>query len=534
VTLSDHSLRQLDEESLDSLSEAAVRFLAIKLLNDLKEARERLNQNSQNSSRPPGSEAPWDKGSNDSDADQEEDDEAGGVLSSEEVPAERAPDSSGSSDEDPAPTQTSEALAKSETENARKPGKQPGAQGFGRTQTLPVHARAEYRPKACACCDQTFGPEATGKAYTAFDQLDIRWGDTDHPGIEVVNTRHLYYEIACHCGHITREAPCHPPPDGLLPGVELSQWRLVGSGLAALIVCLFYRLRLSRNRIREFLHDWLGVTLGVGTINKAIHESGRAALPIEDQLVDELRQSSLAYVDETSWPEGKQRLWLWVFVTSSLIVYWITQRTGELIQHVLGQAAYKGWIMSDGYKVYRQFLKRLRCWAHLVRKARGLAESLDQPTQDFGKKTLHLLETLIDSIKEARKKLPDKALSKIYQKTLEDYRHECERIESSAPTEKARQFAVEMLNDWEVIFTILDYPHLPLTNNEAERALRHSVILRRISYGTKTEQGSRIFAILASVIDTCRLRKCSPWRYLQAVISAGRADLPIPALPVAA
>jgi transposase len=62
MILSDHSLRQIDEESIDSLSEDAVRALAIKLLNDLKEARERLNRNSQNSSVPPGSEAPWEKG----------------------------------------------------------------------------------------------------------------------------------------------------------------------------------------------------------------------------------------------------------------------------------------------------------------------------------------------------------------------------------------------------------------------------------------------------------------------------------------
>ena len=101
-------------------------------------------------------------------------------------------------------------------------------------------------------------------------------------------------------------------------------------------------------------------------------------------------------------------------------------------------------------------------------------------------------------------------------------------------TEKARKLAVEMLSDWEAIFKVLDHPHLPLTNNEAERALRHCVILRRISYGTRTHQGSRIFAILASVIETCRLRDRSPWRYLETVIATGRAGLPVPALPVAA
>jgi len=47
--------------------------------------------------------------------------------------------------------------------------------------------------------------------------------------------------------------------------------------------------------------------------------------------------------------------------------------------------------MSDGYSVYRQFLKRIRCWAHLVRKARGLMESYDKASQAFGKETLDFL-----------------------------------------------------------------------------------------------------------------------------------------------
>jgi transposase len=87
---------------------------------------------------------------------------------------------------------------------------------------------------------------------------------------------------------MTQAAPLRQPPDSLLPGVELSQWRLIGSSLAALIVCLSFRMRLSRPRIREFLHDWLGITLSVGSINKAIHESGRAAMPLENELLEEV------------------------------------------------------------------------------------------------------------------------------------------------------------------------------------------------------------------------------------------------------
>jgi hypothetical protein len=53
---------------------------------------------------------------------------------------------------------------------------------------------------------------------------------------------------------------------------------------------------------------------------------------------------------------------------------------------------------------------------------------------------------------------------------------------------------------------MLEHPELLLTNDLAERPLRHWVIARRISYGTRNPQGSRAFTVLASVIETCRQR----------------------------
>ena len=68
---------------------------------------------------------------------------------------------------------------------------------------------------------------------------------------------------------------------------------------------------------------------------------------------------------------------------------------------------------------------------------------------------------------------------------------------------------MELLNDWAVIFQILSHPGLPLTNNDAERALRHWVILRKLSLGTAPRWLAG-FALLASVIDTCRQRAMHP------------------------
>jgi transposase len=168
MTLSDHSLRQIDEESIASLSEDAVRALAVKLLKDLKEARERLNRNSQNSSVPPGSEAPWEKGSKYSD----DENDADASLDPEGI-EESDSDSSEKDHEEQQPEGSSQAQATEKNEPARKPGKQPGAQGFGRVETIPLHGQEHHHPDCCALCGQAFSEQA-GRPYTAFDQLDIQ------------------------------------------------------------------------------------------------------------------------------------------------------------------------------------------------------------------------------------------------------------------------------------------------------------------------------------------------------------------------
>ena len=86
-----------------------------------------------------------------------------------------------------------------------------------------------------------------------------------------------------------------------------------------------------------------------------------------------------------------------------------------------------------------------------------------------------------------------------YQGALSDYPCAREAMSASATPTKARALAREMRGGWEAIFQVLAHPHLPLTNNEAEQALGHWVILRRICHGKRTEDGTRILAILISV-----------------------------------
>ena len=134
--LTDHDLRQLDRDALSRLREDAARGLLERVVDDLKEARDRLRQDSRNSSRPPSSDSvygtsrdgsteedtlPDDPAPAEATAGGEADkaSEAGGGIA---TPADHARKDQADSDE-PA---------------RRRRGHQPGAPGFGRTQKLAV------------------------------------------------------------------------------------------------------------------------------------------------------------------------------------------------------------------------------------------------------------------------------------------------------------------------------------------------------------------------------------------------------------
>jgi transposase len=514
--LSQHSLRQLDQAYLDSLGEAEVRALSGKLLDDLKEAWDRLNQGPDNSSRPPSSRAPWDR--------------QGGGGPESDAAADAADDGPElePADTKPEPAERPSAEAKpAKVPAARKPGKQPGAPGIGRTQVFQAHEDRPHYPEVCAGCGRPLDPVGA-VAYTGFQAVDLRWDDPARPGLTLWVVDHRYYEAPCACGHRTRAVAGQGVVDPLLVGVELSEWRLVGPGLAALIVALALRFRLSRARIREFLGEWLGLALSIGTIHQTLHEASAAVAPAEEELVQAVLASALLHADETSWPERGQPLWLWVFVAATATLYYVAGRGKELVENVLD--GFTGWLMSDGWMAYRDYPRRLRCWAHLIRKARGLAESCDREARAFGRLVLDTLEALLAAVYAAREGPPPVDLPTQHASLLAALRAACAGRQSS-PHPKTHALAVELLNDWEAIFQVLSHPELPLTNNAAERALRHWVILRKLSLGTRTEVGSRGVALLASVIDTCRQRGHTPWRTLERAIADRRAGLPLAPLP---
>jgi hypothetical protein len=74
--LADHDLRRIDEAYLDGLSPEALREVSKRLCHDLKEARERLNQTPENSSRPPSTRAPGSETPSETETEEQEQEKA--------------------------------------------------------------------------------------------------------------------------------------------------------------------------------------------------------------------------------------------------------------------------------------------------------------------------------------------------------------------------------------------------------------------------------------------------------------------------
>jgi len=520
--LSDHDLRQLDDAYLAGLTAEQARALLAKALADLKAARERLAQDPSNSSRPPSSRAPWEGVAGEPEADVRD----GGA---------------GSPSGDAAGEDTEQAVGADKPSRRRtggegaKPGRRKGAPGHSRTQSLPIDAEQVHAPTCCAACGGALDGRGDDEhAYTAHYTLELIRPEGGCGGLVLHQTKHVYFERRCGCGHATRAQPARTGADDTWT-VALSEWHLAGPTLVAFICALTQRMRLSRARVQELLANWLGLSLSTATINQCVHEAARAVEPVvEQEILESVRNVEVLYADETTWKEHGRVLWLWVFTCATATLFIVGRRTRAMVQHVLGEH-FRNWLMSDGYGAYRDLDQRLRCLAHLIRKAHGLEESLDAQAQQFGRHVLDVIEAVIAAVYAARgDPAQAEGLRARHAPLLNALLEACRPLAADAVHEKTRALARELLNDWDTFWVVLDHPELPLTNNEAERALRHWVIARRIGMGTRTAQGTRAFALLASVIETCRKRGASPWTYIAEVVRQRRRGLPAPPLPMPA
>nr|WP_245562176.1 hypothetical protein [Stanieria cyanosphaera] len=155
----------------------------------------------------------------------------------------------------------------------RKPGKQPGGKGFGRSQPLNAEVIVPHYPRVCIACNHDLA-ESEATRYMGHYVLELE------PllfGFRIVTQLHHYYRTTCSCGHCTYDKPGTGKVsvvEGRSQDLRLTEYVLVGLFLATFIASLSVRYRMSRTKIQEFLKDWTNTELSIGTIDRCIREAG--------------------------------------------------------------------------------------------------------------------------------------------------------------------------------------------------------------------------------------------------------------------
>ena len=506
----------VDVEAAERMSRPELICFAVEAAAMVRQLANLAAADSSNSSRPPSNDAPWRR-------------KRGGKPAGEE---ERAAAPAASEPEAVVPKPEAVVAANADKKAEKPSGKRPGMPGFWRRQPLIVHEDVPHRPHSCGACHAVLDAATPGRLVSAHHVLELERGDM---ALRISAKKHCYFAVRCSCGHETLATPgtgASSQIDSRKRDLLLTERCLVGPMLATFIAALAVRMRLSRNKIQEFLLDWLGLELGKATINRCIHEFGMASEPVVEELIAEVQSAELANVDETPWYQKGKLLWMWVMVTASAVIFRIGSRGKETLVQLVSEA-FLGWLVTDGYLAYRDRERRQRCLAHLIRKAIALAEGYYCNGSGFGRELLRDLRSLIEKVADEKPTERDAKAERSIKRLLDHIKWNCQCHQHDFE-EKVRSLAREILRDWDAVIAFVNNPLLPATNNDAERALRHVVLARLIGFGTRTAEGSRFYAAALTVVETCRKRKADPWTYARDLIAAARTGAPHPKLPAPA
>jgi transposase len=401
----------------------------------------------------------------------------------------------------------------------RKAGGQEGHRGAGRKLAPEdqVDEIVVHYPEMCRGCGREFGADERrpGRRFGRHQVAEL-------PPISVLLFEHRTQRLRCpECKTKTvAELP---------PGVGGSAF---GARLQAAIVTLTARHRISRREASELASDLFGIGLSTGTVD-AICQRASAALagPYSD-LRDWILGQPALHVDETGWRTAGDSRALWAATTAGAALFQVAEHCNrEQFDELIGPFA--GIVVSDRWPGYEHLEPRQRqvCWSHLQRDFRRHSEGLAEQ-KSFGEQGLALTGRVFGAWRAYQHEHHDRARLKA---DLEPVQQQLRQLleaagSKSKRTRYHRRFANNLLKVWPALWTFIADPAVEPTNNPAERALRGPVIHRKLSHGTRSDQGERFAERALSAATTCRQQDRSLFGYLAQLLAAHTRGDPLPAL----
>jgi transposase len=269
---------------------------------------------------------------------------------------------------------------------------------------------------------------------------------------------------------------------------------------------------------------------------------GRAAFhlrPIRERILAQLRSSTKLFADETTAPvldPGRGRTktgQLWAYARDDrpwggadppavAYVYAPDRTASQPIMHLTG---FKGVLQVDGYAGYRALAQRgdvslAFCWSHVRRRFydRAIAEA-----SPIAHEALQRIAQLYGIEKDIRGRSPDERSGARQEQSrpivadLEPWlRAKLALISKKSKLAEAIRYA---LARWEGLCRFLDDGRIEIDSNTVERSIRPLALNRKNALFAGSDGGGDNWAVIATLIENCKLSGVEPHAYLVDVLT---------------
>ena len=280
---------------------------------------------------------------------------------------------------------------------------------------------------------------------------------------------------------------------------------VLGKNVKLYICYLSILIRLSFEQIRHLLETTYHFSVSNGEIAYILAKEAQALKPEYEALKERIRVQRGVHYDETGHPvqREEQGAYAWVMAgteTDEVVFDCGRSRGKGVAEELKGDADHVG--ITDDYGAYRTlFTEHQLCFAHPHRKLRDLVDTdtLTEAEQLHCRAVFEVWSALYADLRSVLATPFDKDTWATHRSVLMERFDSVASVHPADPAKLARIKAA-LRRGREAYFTCLLHEGIPADNNKAERALRHLVLKRRISFGSRTQKGAETFSILASVL----------------------------------
>jgi hypothetical protein len=464
----------------------SVRALVTVLSERLAHIEEQLNQNSQNSSRPPSSDGFGKPG---------------------------------------------QSTAEKQSQKKRKKKRSRSGSSSKPPKLYPIESCSEVHvhvPERCAHC---------GEQLSGTDEQPHCHQIIDIPPLEAYVIEHQLHQLDCaFCGEKTRSPlPIEVPTTGY------------GDRLAAIVAWLSGEHRQSHRMVQSLLYTLFGVELSRGSVNRLRQQVSEAVAAPVEEAHEYVQTQAFVHSDETGFTQGngdglnstQTQGWLWVLVTPLVAVLSVVLSRSQATAKALLGVTFKGILISDRYSSYTWLdpLRRQLCWAHLKRDLKamsdrsGVSKAIGEALLRRERRLFRWWHRVRDGTMSREQFIAAVELLRIgFKAELEAAAALPIGKNEKTPLAKTVRTVRKLLTVEAALWTFVYVPGIEPTNNSAEQALRGAVIWRRTSFGSQSKAGSQFVARILTVVTSLKAQKRNPVEYLTEACRAKRLAIAAPSL----